>query len=67
MLPQLSQANELLYDYNMILNQLIYVYNNPNKVQEAEDKLYALKQGTNSLHVYTAKFERVLYKACGQD
>ncbi len=66
-LPQLSQANESSYDYNTILNQLVRVYDNPNKVQEAEDKLYALKQGTDSLHVYTAKFERVLYEACGQD
>lgn len=36
-------------------------------MQEAEDKLYALKQGTDSLHAYMAKFERVLYKARGQD
>jgi hypothetical protein len=43
------------------------VYDNPNKVQEAEDKLYALKQGTDSLYVYIAKFEHVLYKARGQD
>jgi hypothetical protein len=40
------------------------VYNNPNKVQEAEDKLYALKQGTDSLYAYIAKFKHVLYKAC---
>ncbi len=66
-LPQLSQANKSSYDYNTILNQLVNVYDNPNKVQEAEDKLYALKQGTDSLHIYTAKFEHVLYKARGQD
>jgi hypothetical protein len=36
-------------------------------VQEAEDKLYALKQGTDSLHAYIAKFERILYEAHGQD
>ena len=67
MLPQLSQANDLSYDYNIILNQLIYVYNNLNKVQEAEDKLYTLKQGINSLYTYIAKFECILYKAQGQD
>ena len=64
-LPQLSQANETSHDYNTILDQLIRVYDNPNKVQEAEDKLYALKQGTNSLHTYIAKFKRILYKARG--
>jgi hypothetical protein len=43
-LPQLSQAeDETSYDYNTILDQLTRVYDNPNKVQEAEDKLYALK------------------------
>jgi hypothetical protein len=64
-LPQLSQANETSYDYNTILDQLIHVYDNLNKVQEAEDKLYTLKQGTNSLYVYIAKFKRILYKARG--
>jgi hypothetical protein len=64
-LPQLSQANETSHDYNTILDQLIRVYGNPNKVQEAEDKLYALKQGTDSLYAYIAKFERILYEARG--
>jgi len=36
-------------------------------VQEAEDKLLSMKQGTDSLHAYMAKFERVLYKARGHD
>jgi hypothetical protein len=66
-LPQLSQADETSHDYHTILDQLTRVYDNPNKVQEAEDKLYALKQGTDSLPVYMAKFERVLYEARGQD
>ncbi len=66
-LPQLSQA-ELAqsWDYNTILNQLARVYNNPNKQSEAEDKLYTLKQGNNSLPIYIAKFKRTLYKAGGQ-
>jgi len=46
---------------------LTRVYNNLNKVQEAEDKLLSLKQGTNSILAYIAKFERVLYKASGQN
>ena len=51
----------------MILQQLSRVYDNLNKVQEAEDKLFALKQGTDLIPTYIAKFERVLYKARGQD
>jgi hypothetical protein len=67
-LPQLSQAEDSnSWDYRTILQQLSRVYDNPNKVQEAEDKLFALKQGTDSVSTYTAKFERVLYEARGQD
>ena len=43
------------------------VYDNPNKVQEAEDKLLSLKQGTDSVLAYVAKFERILYEASGQN
>jgi hypothetical protein len=65
-LPQLSQAEESQqWNFTTILDQLARVYNNPNKVQEAEDKLLALKQGTDSLSTYVAKFERVLYEARG--
>jgi hypothetical protein len=67
-LPQLAQAeHQEVWDYNSILQQLIRVYDNPNKVQEAEDKLLSLKQGTDSIPAYIAKFERVLYEASGQD
>ena len=67
-LPQLSQAEALnVWDYTTILNQLTRVYDNPNKVQEAEDKLLSLKQGTDSVPAYVAKFERVLYEASGQN
>jgi hypothetical protein len=67
-LPQLSQAeDDQSWAYTSILNQLSRVYSNPNKVQEAEDKLYSLKQGTESLHAFIAKFERILYEARGQD
>ncbi|QSZ33865.1 hypothetical protein DSL72_005438 [Monilinia vaccinii-corymbosi] len=65
-LPQLSLDSAAPLDHNTILDQLSRVYNNPNKVQEAEDRLYALKQGTDSLHTYIAKFERTLYEARGQ-
>jgi hypothetical protein len=67
-LPQLSQAeDDQTWAYTSILDQLSRVYSNPNKVQEAEDKLYSLKQGTESLHAFIAKFERILYEARGQD
>ena len=36
-------------------------------MQEAEDKLYSLKQGTESLYAFITKFERILYEARGQD
>jgi hypothetical protein len=67
-LPQLAQAEESeLWDFNTILAQLSRVYDNPNKVQEAEDKLLSLRQGTDSIPAYISKFERVLYEARGQD
>ena len=65
-LPQLSVAeSSQIWDYNSILEQLARVYDNPNKRQEAEDKLYRLKQATDSLPTYVAKFERTLYEAGG--
>jgi hypothetical protein len=67
-LPQLAQAEEAqIWNYKSILDQLCRVNDNPNKVQEAEDKLLSMKQGTDSLHAYMAKFERVLYEARGHD
>jgi len=66
-LPQLAQAETTSPDYNTILDQLVRVYDNPNKIQEAEDKLFALKQGADSALVYIAKYERLLYEAHGQN
>jgi len=67
-LPQLGQAEDSQsWDYTTILDQLSRVYDNPNKVQEAEDKLFSLKQGTDSISGYVAKFERILYEARGQN
>ena len=67
-LLQLGYAEEAKeWDYKTILAQLSRVYDNPNKVQEAEDKLFTLKQGTDTIPVYIAKFERVLYEARGQE
>ena len=42
-LPQLSYAETShVYNYESILSQLSRVYNNPNKVQEAKNKLHHL-------------------------
>jgi hypothetical protein len=43
------------------------VYDNPNKIQEAKDKLFNLRQGSESIPLYIAKFKRLLYEAKGQD
>jgi hypothetical protein len=66
-LPQLSYIEQAQsWDYNTILDQLSRVYDNPNKQLEAEDYLYALCQGNDSLPAYIAKFERTLYEANSQ-
>ena len=47
--------------------QLARVYDSPNKVQDAEDKLFELKQGNQeAIPTYTSRFERMLYKAQDQ-
>lgn len=66
-LPQLNYAEDNAdWDYQMILDQLTRVYDNPNKIQEAEDRLLSLKQGDDNLTTYVAKFERILYEARSQ-
>ena len=63
-LSQLSYAEtNYMYNCESIFSQLLRVYNNPNKVQEAEDKLHYLCQGADLLPAYMAKFKRVQYKA----
>ena len=67
-LPQLAIARDSgVHDFNTILDQLRRVYDNPNKIQEAEDRLLSIKQETDSIPAYIAKFERVLYEAKGQE
>ena len=57
-LPQLDAAEERqVWDYQTILGQLSRIYHNPNKLQEAEDKLHNLRQGNESISAYIAKFE----------
>ncbi|EED14074.1 hypothetical protein TSTA_103010 [Talaromyces stipitatus ATCC 10500] len=64
-LPQLNEAeSSTFWDYNTILDPLARVYDNPNKTHEAADRLCALKQGaTETMPVFVAKFERVLFEA----
>lgn len=67
-LPQLAQAEEAeSWDFNTILDQLSRVCDNLNKIQEAEDKLLSMRQGTDSILAYISKFERVLYEANRQN
>jgi hypothetical protein len=66
-LPQLAAAKESnVWDPQSIIRQITRVYDNPNKVLEAEDRLHKIEMsGTESLHAYIARFERMLYEARG--
>jgi hypothetical protein len=47
---------------------LARAFNNPNKTQEAINKLYRIKQSfSESIPNYIAKFKRLLYKAKGHN
>ena len=48
------------------MSQLTRIYDNPNKVQDTGRKLLALKQGSDSIIYYIAKFETKLYEAVAQ-
>ncbi|KAJ5973655.1 hypothetical protein N7481_010865 [Penicillium waksmanii] len=68
MLPQLAYSKVSgNYDHNSILRRLSCVYYGPNKVSEAEGRLVSLKQDTDPLAVFLARFERILYGAHGHD
>ena len=58
-LPQLDDPS----DYRTILASLARIYQNPHKMQEAQDHLHSLVQGSDPLHTYIGKFERALYAA----
>ncbi|EKD16919.1 hypothetical protein MBM_04496 [Drepanopeziza brunnea f. sp. 'multigermtubi' MB_m1] len=52
-LPELPVSfPHFLIDYCQERNQLAFAYDNPNKIQEAEDKLLACKQSTDALYIY---------------
>jgi Retrotransposon gag protein len=68
-LPQLAAAEEAQYwSHQTILDQLARALDNPNKTQEAVDRLYRIKQSSGeSIPNYIAKFKRLLYKAKGHN
>ena len=55
------------WDYKQILGHLARIYDNLNKVQEAEDRLGNISQGSDSLSIYVSKFERLLWEAKSND
>ena len=62
-LPYLATAeDDSVWDYNIILNQLDRVYNNPNKKDSAAARLQFIKQGLDLVFIFLAKFERLLYE-----
>jgi hypothetical protein len=65
-LPQLARAEEdEVWSYQSILDQLSRAYDNPNRTQEAEEKLHRIEQGNDPLPTYILRFERQLYEARG--
>jgi hypothetical protein len=65
-LPQLARAEEdEVWSYQSILDQLSRAYDNPNKAQEAEERLHRIEQGSDSVPAYILRFERQLYEARG--
>jgi hypothetical protein len=61
-LPQLEALPHEL-DYNTILTSLSRIYANPHKIREAKDRLNRLTQGSDSLSIYVAKYERLVGEA----
>lgn len=66
--PQIVAARESgEYNFETILDQLTRVYDNPNKVHEAEDRLLSIQQdSSDSVIAYILRFEHLLYEAKGQ-
>ena len=65
-LPQLAIAKEEeSWDFCTILEQLKWVYDTPNKIEDAMDHLHNIYQGSDSITQYIARFERMLWEARG--
>lgn len=52
---------------SLIFDSLARIYEDPNKASRASDRLTQLRQGTDSLPHYLAKFERTLFEAQALD
>lgn len=48
---------------SLIFDSLARIYSDPNKASRASDRLAQIKQGTDSLPHYLARFERTLFEA----
>jgi hypothetical protein len=67
-LPQLATAEEERnWSYQTILDQLARALDNPNKTQDAIERLHRIEQSSESIPNYIAKFERMLYEAKGHN
>lgn len=64
-MPQVQQVSEtLIFNPQDLLDQLDRIYDDPHKVQQAENALYACHQGKEEgFGLFMVKFERLLYKA----
>lgn len=63
---QLATAEESQsWDFNTILDALTRIHDNPNKTNEAAERLHTIKQGDTHVAAYTQKFERLLFEARG--
>lgn len=64
-MPQLAQAEDNgVYDPQHIIKQLARLFDDPNKIRQAEEKLQALKMGdSDHLTAFLSRFERLLYTA----
>lgn len=55
------------YNFETILDQLTCVYNNPNKIEEVEERLPSIRQdSSDSIGAYISRFERLLYESKGE-
>lgn len=63
----LPLASEVQLKPSLIFDSLARIYEDPNKVGRASERLTQLRQGTDSLPHFLAKFERTLFEAQALD
>ena len=62
-LPQLHAAEQTGYNPQSIIDQLSRIYEDPNKVEKATNKLSRIKQNNDTFMVYLSRFERLIFEA----